>query len=1247
MVCSYDLACRVVRCGSVTNRKIRVFLFALCVCFLTNCMQGCKSATSSQSTAPVVQAVLTIDTTILPAATVGVSYSSALVASGGSGTGESWTTSSGALPTGLSLSSGGIITGVPTTAGTVAFSVKVTDSAGNSAASGLSMTIAAESPLTTYDLKGNTSPVHDPSIIREGSTYYVFATDALPQSGFIPIRCSNDKVTWNACGSVFSSLPPWIASAVPAAKGIWAPDISYFNGSYHLYYAVSTFGTNVSAIGLATNVTLDSSSPVYQWVDQGMVLQSTSSSNFNAIDPNVLVDSDGAVWLNYGSFWNGIFQQQIDVSTGKLQTGNTVYHLAQRAANVTYDPIEGASLIHKDSYYYLFVSWDFCCNANPALSTYKIVVGRSASAHGPFLDQAGVDMASGGGTVLLQGDGVSWSGPGGQTAYVDPAMGDLIVFHALNLAQQGLDYLFVRSLSFGTGWPVIGSSSVSSTGPLAVSTSTTLTTSAPSVTAGSAITFQAKVIASSGGIPAGTVNFYADSNLLGGATLDGSGTGSFTTTSLAVGVYTLTGVYVGNSSDASSTSSGVNLTVQMPSAPTATSTALTVGSVSSMQGVPLSLYAAVTPVAGTAVATGVVTFLEGSATLGTGVLDVSGRADLTTLKLLPGTHQIVASYGGDQSSQASTSNSLMITITQPSVSTFTNPLTLTDPILGSVTSCPDPAIIKSQVSGVDTWYLYCTGDAHNGSDLIGSATLNNRHGLSVYHSSDLVHWNYDRDAFSTLPVWASPDALMWAPAIKYFNGKYYLYYTVTATTYPGGASAIGVGTSASADGPFIDSGTAVVQPETVAAGMDSSGLYRWLFDPDVIADSNGQRYILFGSFIGGISIRTLSSDGLISDPSSERLIAADSRYEGAAWMQHGSYYYLFVSATNCCAGPLTGYGVFTGRSTTPLGPYLDEQGRSLSDSGVGGTPVLSMNGNSLLGPGGGNPFTDESGQDYYLYHTVTAAAPYYSGFAGTTQRPVAMNALDWVNGWPLVRGGYGPSDAVSPQPMPAAQPGAANSYTTIVQANDAPLRAINALSEDFNGALLGPQWKAIHSMPVYTLTGTSLKIPTVNFDTTNAMSNVPILAEYAPMGDYLVETSVEMDMSTSGTGYNYAQAGLLLYRDDQNYLRVDLYANSDTRQIEFVKAETAPAANYPTWGATDLGPAALMAGHEKAWIRVAKRTVDGSDVYTCYSSIDGTTWLRAGSWTHRLGNNVSIGLYGGNRAGYDAMFDYIHVSTLK
>jgi arabinan endo-1,5-alpha-L-arabinosidase len=311
------------------------------------------------------------------------------------------------------------------------------------------------SVLNNYHLSGANNPVRDPSIIRQGATYYLFSTDAGGGiSGHLPIRCSTDKVNWQLCGAVFSQIPAWVQANEPGITDLWAPDISLFNGRYHLYYAGSIFATNRSVIGLATNRTLDPSDPAYQWVDQGLVLSSSSSDDFNAIDPSILVDTDGSLWMTYGSYWTGIKQQQIDSSTGKLLSANqTIYSLATRPG-VQFNPIEGTSLVHKDNYYYLFASFDDCCNPNPYLDTYRVMVGRSTSPHGPFTDMNGTPMMQGGGTQLIGGNGSTWNAPGGQTVFLDPQKGDLITFHALHLP-DGAAYVFVNGLTWANGWPQI------------------------------------------------------------------------------------------------------------------------------------------------------------------------------------------------------------------------------------------------------------------------------------------------------------------------------------------------------------------------------------------------------------------------------------------------------------------------------------------------------------------------------------------------------------------------------------------------------------------------------------------------------------------------------------------------------------------------------------------------------------------------------------------------------------------------
>lgn len=323
---------------------------------------------------------------------------------------------------------------------------------------GLSYAATSLTALAEYALTGDTMPVLDPSVIRQGSTYYAFSTDVagFTSSGHLQIRCSQDKLNWKSCGSIFpASIPAWISDRVPGVAGLWAPDISYFNGEYHVYYNGSLLGTQQSVIGLATNTTLDASDSAYKWVDRGMVLESVAGDDFNALDPSILVDRDGSVWMTYGSYWSGIKQRQIDPQTGMLLASNPArYDLAERPG-VDHDPIEGASLVRRGSYYYLFVSLDYCCEPNFRDDDYKQAVGRSLSPHGPFVDEDGTPMMWGGGTVLLQSQS-GWNAPGGGTAYIDTENGDsLIIFHAQNLSKGATPYQWVKSLSWVNDWPAI------------------------------------------------------------------------------------------------------------------------------------------------------------------------------------------------------------------------------------------------------------------------------------------------------------------------------------------------------------------------------------------------------------------------------------------------------------------------------------------------------------------------------------------------------------------------------------------------------------------------------------------------------------------------------------------------------------------------------------------------------------------------------------------------------------------------
>jgi hypothetical protein len=291
------------------------------------------------------------------------------------------------------------------------------------------------------NLRGNLG-IHDPSnVIKCNGRYYVFGTG----QGIIS-RSSADKQYWVTGPNVFATQPAWTTTAVPGFTGFfWAPNVVFFNNQYYLYYAVSTFGSQVSAIGLATNPTLDPSDPNYQWTDQGPVIQSGSAVTFNAIDPSVAFDTSSNLWMSFGSYWAGIELIQLDPATGKrLTPASTVYPLAYNSS------IEASCLYSHGGYYYLFVNWGTCCSG--VNSTYNIRVGRSANVTGPYLDRNGVNMLLEGGTLFLKTTG-KYIGPG-QTGILDEDGTNCFGYHYYDGNANGAPTFDFEPLAWTSdGWP--------------------------------------------------------------------------------------------------------------------------------------------------------------------------------------------------------------------------------------------------------------------------------------------------------------------------------------------------------------------------------------------------------------------------------------------------------------------------------------------------------------------------------------------------------------------------------------------------------------------------------------------------------------------------------------------------------------------------------------------------------------------------------------------------------------------------
>lgn len=321
---------------------------------------------------------------------------------------------------------------------------------------------AAQEPHT-FQLEGDAAGAHDPSIIREGSTYYVFTTGRAFGGGQLGIRCSSDLTHWHFCGHVFDSVPAWIHQRSPGTRDLWAPDITYTHGEYRLYYAYSLFGKNTSGIALATTKSLDPSNPRYGWRDEGLIVESTAADDFNAIDPNYIEDTAHRAWLSFGSFWTGIKMRSLDTNTGKLSSADkTTYSLASRVRPANAEPnppglpgnwqaIEAPFIVHHGAYYYLFASFDLCCRG--VKSTYRTVVGRAKTVTGPYIDRQGIPMLQGGGTTILSANG-RWLGPGGESILLQHHQPDLIVFHAYD-SVTGKPSLQISTIAWKNGWPEV------------------------------------------------------------------------------------------------------------------------------------------------------------------------------------------------------------------------------------------------------------------------------------------------------------------------------------------------------------------------------------------------------------------------------------------------------------------------------------------------------------------------------------------------------------------------------------------------------------------------------------------------------------------------------------------------------------------------------------------------------------------------------------------------------------------------
>lgn len=278
---------------------------------------------------------------------------------------------------------------------------------------------------------------HDPTIMKEGNTWWVATTGA-----GAPIRRSSDGRSWIQGRQRFPAELSWWRAYAPGmgSNDVWAPDIHAYNGRVWMYYAVSQFGTNNSAIGL----TSASSMAAGDWRDDGLVLSSRSGAqSYNAIDPSLAFDAAGAPWLVFGSWFSGIYVVRLDASTMKPTGAMT--RIAARSGG-----IEGPNIVYANGYYHLFASFDRCCQG--VNSNYKIAYGRSTSITGPYLDRSGASMLSGAGTILESSSG-RYIGPGGQSV-VQVGSAWVIIRHYYDGDAGGAPKMRIGDLYWdSSGWP--------------------------------------------------------------------------------------------------------------------------------------------------------------------------------------------------------------------------------------------------------------------------------------------------------------------------------------------------------------------------------------------------------------------------------------------------------------------------------------------------------------------------------------------------------------------------------------------------------------------------------------------------------------------------------------------------------------------------------------------------------------------------------------------------------------------------
>ncbi|SCK05568.1 Beta-xylosidase [Streptomyces sp. WMMB 714] len=556
--------------------------------------------------------------------------------------------------------------------------------------------------------------------------------------------------------------------------------------------------------------------------------------------------------------------------------------------------------------------------------------------------------------------------------------------------------------------------------------------------------------------------------------------------------------------------------------------------------------------------------------------------------------------------------------------TYRNPVSS-----GFADTFADPAVVRGKDG---YWYAFGTTDPLRSGE-------GEPHSLPVARSADLVDWSYVGDALDedNAPDWADEknDAAYWAPDISYHDGRYWLYYVVTQTDATGEKddSAIGVATASHPAGPWKSHDEPVVEPRRGDGDEDD---FLWTFDPAHIVDTDGRRYLYYGSYYGGIEVTELSADGrrAVGKPTK---VATDNRFEGGYVVRRGGWWFLFASSGDCCAGPTTGYSVFVGRSKSVRGPFKDREGVALTASRTGGSIALTPNGNRWVGTGHNAVVKDLAGQDWMLYHAIDRSDPYLDEPYGINRRPMLIDRLDWVDGWPAVRGGKGASEGRQLAPVTGPPGHAAGTRPGAERhAPATPGRLDASRSDEFDGERPRPGWQWVRD-PAGRVEKGQYVWPTQDADLHKDDNTASVMLRKAPEGDFTVETKLGIDLGEEKER-NFQQGGLIAYVGDDRYLRLSHAAIWNTRQTEYGKEQ--PYEGDISYGSTSVGPPAAT-----TWLRL-RHTRDrrgGERRVQAFTSRDGRTWIAGGTWTLPGGSELRTGLVSMGGEGATAEFDYFRV----